>query len=101
MIDHEPDDLDRALDPRHVEDGGFTARVMSALPAPRRAAPRASILLAASALGVTAAVLSPASEHVMRLVQALASAEHRMSAIVVLVSLFAVLLGSALQTATE
>lgn len=97
----EMDSLERALTPRHVPESGFTARVMAALPPAKRRVPRRAILAIATAVGATIAIASPAAEHVTRLVRALASVEHRSSAALVLVCLVAVLMGSALQTASE
>jgi hypothetical protein len=60
----DPDDrLRRALAEPSLTDDGFTARVMAALPPPRKRSPRLAVLAGALALALVAIVLLPVLPH--------------------------------------
>ena len=52
------EELDALLAPNHLDDAGFTEKVVAHLPPPRRRAPRFAILFAAFGLGTGIAVLA-------------------------------------------
>jgi hypothetical protein len=93
------DALERMLRAEHLADDGFTAAVMARLPAPRRRAPRTAVLLGAGAMGTAVVLASPATAQLWRLWLALDSSEHGLTALVTLMCLLLVLVGSGVQAA--
>src|SRR5829696_6439363 len=100
---HDPIGDDGALDvmlrAEHVSDGGFTDAVMSRLPAPRRRAPRTAVLLGAGAMGTAMVLASPATAQLWHLWLSVRTAEHGLTALVTLMCLLLVLVGSGVQAA--
>lgn len=82
-----------------IEDDGFTAQVVHALPPPRRRAPRFAILLGATTLA-SAIGLVVAPNALSSLIEGAQNA-NSMAPFIVLASVFAVVVGAAAQEAVR
>lgn len=93
------EELESLLRRAPIDDEGFTAKVVHALPPPRKRAPRFAILLGATALAsVIGLVAAPGA--VTSLIEGVENA-NSMAPFIVLASVFAVLVGAAAQEAVR
>jgi hypothetical protein len=83
----------------HVEDDGFTSRVMAKLPEARRPVRRGPILLGAVAMGCGVAIASPARPYLFRLCTELDSSAHALTAAILLACVIVSVFGASLSTA--
>lgn len=95
------DELDALLKADHIDDAGFTAQVITHLPAPRRKAPRFAILLGATGLGIGAAFVASAPKGLLALLDGAAHSTTWVVPAIVLASVVVVLTGAALTEATS
>jgi hypothetical protein len=98
----DPDDrLRRALDDPPLADDGFTARVMAALPPPRRRSPRLAVLAGALVLALLMLVFLPVAPNLREVLAQLLSARSLpLSTLIAALALLAATVGASVYAAT-